>query len=369
MYAPAIIEKRLNRMADAIRRSADPDFSFTEFSLSEIDERQAELDQIWDPEAGKLLRPLSPEQEIFIRHEINRCKVDFGYWLRRHCRIKSKDAELVRIVPTSVQELFLAKAAQAELEALSGQTGDGLLFAVLKARQLGISTIADCIIAHRCFFYGNIAAIVASDVDDHTANLFEILVRILDSLPWWMRPRSTDPTRDYRAKNKVLSFYDQDSIIRFGSGKNMQGGQGQEKGSIGTGQTLHLFHISEFALWLNAEQIYDSLLPAVPHSPRAFGIIESTAKGRGNEWHLTWERAKSGMGRLRPVFFPWYTDPRDYRLPAPAGWSPLDYTRQHADRVYDTSSRWVGKSVTLTREQMYWYEKTYAEYPRLPHAL
>jgi hypothetical protein len=142
----------------------------------------------------------------------------------------------------------------------------------------------------------------------------------------------------------------------------MQGGKFQEKGSIGTGQTLHQVHISEFALWSNAEQIYDSLLPAVPMSPKTFMVIESTAKGRNNEWHRTWERSKRGLGRLKPIFFPYYTDPNDYRLPAPAGWTPMEHTQRHAERVAATSHRWVGKSLELTREQQYWYEQTYAQY-------
>lgn len=362
MYHPKIVEKRLNRLADAIRTSIDPAFSFIDIEAGRRKSFIARLDSIWDPEKKALNRPLHIDEEAFIRHEINRCKGDFLYWLTNYCYIKNKHAELVTVKPTHVQELFIQRVAEGESAAIFDKSGDGVLFAVLKARQLGISTISECIISHRVIFYGSIAALIASDVDDHTINLYEMVIRVLENLPWWMIPRSTDDKKDYRAKNSLISFYDQDSIIRFGSGKNMQGSKFQEKGSIGTGQTLHQVHISEFALWANAEQIYDSLLPAVPMSTKTFLVLESTAKGRNNEWHKTWERAKRGLGRLKPVFFPYYTDPNDYRLPAPTNWSPMQHTINHAERVAATSSKWVGKTVTLTRDQMFWYEQTYAQY-------
>lgn len=356
------MDRRLSKLADAIRLTIDPAFKFTDYAAGHIESMCARLQKLYNPLDGSLARPLSIEEESFIRGEISRCKADFGYWLQHYCHIKNKHAELVLVKPTFVQELFLACVAKEEYHAIVEKSGDGILLATLKARQLGISTISECIIAHRIIFYGSIAALIASDVDDHTINLYEMVARILDNLPWFMLPRSSDPKKDYKAKNSMISFYDQDSIIRFGAGKNMQGGKNQEKGSIGTGQTLHLTHISEFALWSNAEQIYDSLMPAVPMSSKTFMVIESTAKGRGNEWHKTWERAKRGLGRLKPVFFPYYTDPSDYRLPAPADWTPLEHTSAHAARVLATSAQWIGKSMILSREQMFWYEQTYAQY-------
>jgi hypothetical protein len=362
MFHPTIVEKRLSKLAAAVRSTVDPTFSFRELPPAYRDGMVARLALIWNPETVGITRQLTEEEDTFIRHEILRCKADFDYWLRSYCYIKSKHAELIRVAPTAVQQAFLDKIAAAELDTVQGKTGDGILFAVLKARQLGISTITECIIAYRTIFYGSLTALIASDVDDHTINLYEMLVRILEHLPWWMLPRSADPKKDYRTKNSLISFFDQDSIIRFASGKNMQGGKFQEKGSIGTGQTLHLTHISEFALWSNAEQIYDSLIPAIPMSPKTFGVIESTAKGRNNEWHRTWERAKRGLGRFKPIFFPYYIDPNDYRLPAPTNWTPSEHTQRHADRVFATSHKWVGHSVHLTRDQMFWYEQTYAQY-------
>lgn len=363
MYHPTITEKRLNRLADYIRRDTDPAFKWIDHSIDEIAERVAYLDAFYDPIKDEQIAPLGIEETSFIQHELSRSKVDFDYWARRYAMLKDKKMSLIRYNPTAVQHLLLNRIAEEEHKALSGITGEGIILSVLKARQLGVSTISEIIIAHRTFFYGNSTAFIAADTDERTPNLYEMLVRVLDNLPWWMKPRSVDPKSDYRVKNKSLLFHDQDSVIRFGSSSNMAGGEKQkDKGALGTGMTLPLVHLSELALWQNAGQIDDSLMPSIPMSPRTFAIFESTAKGRNNWWHHKWIDAKKGLGRRVPVFIPWYTDPDTYKKPAPVNFTPDDLSLAHAKRVYDTSAPWVGYSVQLTKDQLYWWEMTRKEY-------
>lgn len=358
MYHPAVIEKRLNRLADGIRRSIDPRFEFRETPLSEIEARSAELEDIYDSEAEKLRRPLTRDEEAFIRHEINRSKVDFGYWAHRFAKIKTKSQELLPLTFTHVQTLLMKKIADAEIKALQGTTGDGILLAVLKARQLGVSTISEAIISHRIFFYGNTSALIAADVDERSSHLFGMTVRIYDNLPWWMRP-----VRTYFVKGKQMYFKEQDSIITVMASKNMQGGDsGSDKGSVGTGQTYPLVHLSELALWENPQQIDDALMPSIPMHARTFCIFESTAKGRGNWWHEKWLLSKRGLSRRTPVFIPWYTDPETYKLPAPVDWTPNEISKAHAQRVKETSPLWLGYSMILSKDQLYWWERTRAEH-------
>jgi hypothetical protein len=190
-----------------------------------------------------------------------------------------------------------------------------------------------------------------------------MLMRIYNNLPWWMRPQSWDSKRDVKRNNQLIRFAEQDSVIRMGHSANMQGGDsGTDKGSLGTGQTLPLCHLSELALWANPWQIDDALMPSIPMSARTFAIFESTAKGRGNWWHEKWIDAKRGLGRRRPVFIPWYTDPDTYKLPAPGDWIPSEVAIRHAERVRSTSAQWVGHSVELTKDQLFWWDRTRAEY-------
>jgi hypothetical protein len=362
MYHPTVIDRRLTNLADSIRSTVDPVFAFEEYTVPEVQERVEALAGLYDPLTESTSRGLSVEEEAFVRHELSRCKVDFRYWATRYAFLKSKDMSLLRFQPTPVQDILLRRIADAELAAVSGKTGDGIIFACMKARQVGISTISEIIIAHRVFFYGNTTALVAADVEERSQNLYEMLVRILDNLPWWMRPKSGDSKRDYRVKNKQLYFSDQDSVVRIGSSSNMQGGDaGGDKGSLGTGMTLPLVHLSELALWNNPYQIDDALMPSIPMSPRTFAIFESTAKGRNNWWHEVWMDAKRGVGRRRAVFIPWYLDPT-YRLPAATEWSPNATSLAHATRVAESSAQWCGSTVRLTRDQLYWWERTHADY-------
>jgi len=363
VFSPRVTQHRLNKLADSIRQNIDPAFEFTDYSVDEVAERCTALDEIWDPASRSMTRPFTVEEEAWVRHETNRCKADFRYWATRYAMLKDKNMSLVRFRPTAVQELLLKRIEDAEFAAVTGKSGDGIIFAVMKARQLGISTISEIIIAHRTFFYGNTTALIAADVDERSQNLYEMLVRVLDNLPWWQTPRSLDPKADYRVKNQQLYFHDQDSVIRVGSSSNMQGGDsGADKGSMGTGMTLPLVHLSELALWANPWQIDDALMPSIPYSPRTFAIFESTAKGRNNWWHEVWMQAKRGLGRRQPIFIPWYTDPDTYKLPAPTDWKPDEIALAHAERVKNTSAQWTGHSVTLTKDQLFWWSRTRADY-------
>ena len=208
-------------------------------------------------------------------------------------------------------------------------------------------------LAHRTFLYGNATALIAADVPAQSAYLFSMLERIYDNMPWWMRPDDK-----YREKGAQLFFGQTDSLIVVESGKSVRGGDtlGQVRGQMARGKTIPLAHLSEISTWENAGQIDDSLLPSIPRGPRSLAIFESTARGRGNEWHQIWLNAVKGLGRILPIFIPWYGESRSYRSRAPEGWEPTDLTKAHSERALDVSQKWCGHTIRLTKEQLYWWE-------------
>lgn len=105
------------------KRLIPPRFNFKEYSVDEVSTWVEELDTCYDPATESIVKPISAEADNFIRHEINRCKVDFRYWAERYAKVKDKQMNLVRLNPTAVQELLLDKISKAELEAISGKTG------------------------------------------------------------------------------------------------------------------------------------------------------------------------------------------------------------------------------------------------------
>jgi hypothetical protein len=61
-------------------------------------------------------------------------------------------------------------------------------------------------------------------------------------------------------------------------------------------------------------------------------------------------------------FIPWYVLAFKYSRRAPVDWSPAQWTLEHARKVELTSPEYLGRVVTLTRDQLYWWETTREEY-------
>ena len=137
--------------------------------------------------------------------------------------------------------------------------------------------------------------------------------------------------------------------------------RGTARARLGQGTTINAFHGSELATWTNGKQIDSSVTPALPRHPNTFGLLESTALGRGNWWHDAWTTATKGLGRWRPIFIPWCIEVEKYSVPPPASWTPSDITTAHAARVTGIARDWCGITMTLTPGQMYWYETMRAE--------
>lgn len=358
MYHPKIVEKRFGEVREALRASTGLQLPLDPPAPGRWEDFSASLKGVFDPKRG-LKRPLTTEEEVFIVGELTRCKVDFRYWLERYAYIKTKEQTLTRVRLFESQEVIYDRIGKAELDGIEGRSGDGVMLLVLKARQLGASTLVEGMLSHRVFFFGNTTALVAADVDEQSAYLFDMMERYYENLPWWMQPEKT-----FHVKDRQLYFGGIDSLILVRYSRAMAGGSTDERGrgQMGRGKTIPLSHLSELATWENPDQIDDSIRPAIPRSPRALSILESTARGRGNWWHDAWLAAKAGVGRYRPVFIPWYAETKTYRRPAPVDWSPSPAAVRHAERAREVSSRWCGKTIDLDRDQLYWWETERNDY-------
>ena len=67
------------------------------------------------------------------------------------------------------------------------------------------------------------------------------------------------------------------------------------------------------------------------------------------------------MPRWKYLYIPFYAEPKKYRRHPADSWQPSELTMQMAWKVNQTSQEFVGKQVTLEREQMYWWETSYDE--------
>jgi hypothetical protein len=358
LYSEKIARTRLDRIVDEVRKGVDPTFEPHFYTPGEVFEWIVRLHGAVN-EQKEAIRPLSAVEERFILNELAICKADFRYWIARYARIKTKDATLEPIRLWESQRIILDRIAQVEEGAVDGTRGDGVIVSVLKARQLGASTLTEAMIAHRAFYYGNLMAIIAGDTPEQSAYLFDMIERIYEHLPWWMMPELT-----YHVKDAQMFFGKTDSLVSVYAAKSTRGSNDLElgKGQLGRGKTPHIAHLSELSTWPNPDQLDDSFFPAFPRTNIALCVMESTARGRGNWWHDTWRLAKRGLGRSVPIFIPWYAETQTYRRPAPVDWTPSDLALAHAKKALEVSHYWCGRTITLDRDQLYWWETMRAEY-------
>lgn len=176
---------------------------------------------------------------------------------------------------------------------------------ILKARQLGFSTLIALIILDGCLFTPNLAAgIIDFNIDDAKKKLAKIKFAY-DRLPAALR-----------AKAPLVA--DNTETLRFGNGSRI------EVGVSHRGGTLQVLHVSEFGKISamrpdKATEIKRGAFGTIAAGQRIF--VESTAEGMGGEFHDMVERAekaeKEGLAvskmDFKLHFFGWHRDP-DYRL-------------------------------------------------------
>ena len=356
MYHPTLIARREAATARAFR-AAYP-HGLPVYTLDDSAALTASAMQAVD-ETGAFRRPLTEDEQRFIGVARVRSIYDFPWFAERFCWIDAEGHGLRRLSPLwESQKLVLDQLARIELKHAEEKSPDGLLLNILKARQLGVSTLSEALVAHRLVSRTHIRALAGADVEDQAGYLFRMVLRLYDELPWFLKP-----SRLYFTKNRELHLSNQ-SYLKTAWGKSTRGalqsitGLEGSKGSIGRGQTYSVVHISELPTWENPEQLDTALLPAIPVASDTLVLYEATAEFAGDWWHRHWLASGEGVGRFTNVFIPWSAEPSKYSLPAPAEWQPSATTLAHADKCRRDSPKWFGKAVTLSREQLYWYETT-----------
>ena len=201
-------------------------------------------------------------------------------------KIKDKYARVRPLVLNVEQEVYLS-AVHEDLKA-----GVPLRYIILKARQMGMSTLTEGLIFTFSFLWpGSKSAIVA-----HETKASQNLLG-MTNLYWKQYLYRSLFTEKYNSKNE-LSWKETDSSIWVTTAKNPD---------TGRSNTLQCVHASEVAFWDEAETTFLSLLNTVPNFNRSFVVLESTANGIGGYFHDAWRAAEQGEVEFKPLFFPWHT--------------------------------------------------------------
>lgn len=229
-------------------------------------------------DAEKRPNGLLPEENSFIINEQLLCTIDFLYWAERYAFIVSQFGDKMLYKPNIAQQIYLDILSEME------DKGIALMIQALKARQLGITTLSELIIAHRVQFHP-VDAVVASSDPEKSAKMARIMEYIWENMPWYLLP-ARKPWKNARASKEVR--YRAGELIVFpqiNSAISIQ--WGNQTTGICRGATPKVAHLSELCDFENPEELVDaSLVRAMHENPKMFLCLESTAKGKDGIWQM-----------------------------------------------------------------------------------
>lgn len=202
--------------------------------------------------------------------------------------IVNKAIEVVRLPVNWAQREYL-EMAERQLR----ETGRIRLI-VLKARQLGISTITEALMYKMAFVMPRYRGLVVTHEIKASQNLLNMTQFYWDSDPY----RHLYSTR-FQSRND-LAWRETGSSIKIDTA-GKKGGEG-----VGRSSTTHFLHASEVAFWDEPENVMLGLRQTIPSSPGTGIVLESTANGIGNYFQRQWDEAVSGESDFAPLFFPWW---------------------------------------------------------------
>ena len=251
-------------------------------------------------------------------------------------KIKTKSGTVVPFRLNDAQRKLYAVAKRQQ------DAGKPVRLIILKARQLGFSTLTEGLIVHACATRKNVNALIVAHREDATANLFRMSKLFYDELPAPVKPMlraSNAQELVFENPSKLRSEREARPGLRSRIRCATAGGRG-----IGRSDTLQCVHLSEYAFWPDGADGKAStlagILQAVPSLPGTMVVIESTANGF-EDFKERWDAAVAGENDFEPVFFAWFENP-DYSMPVVPGteWTPEERDLKAAYRLTDEQLQW-----------------------------
>ena len=240
---------------------------------------------------------------------------------------------------------FRLNAAQRKLYDVAKrqqQRGRGVRIIILKARQLGFSTLTEGLIFHACATRPNTNALIVTHREDATANLFRMSKLFYDELPEPIKPMlRTSNAQELVFENPTRSA--REKAERPGLRSRLRCATAGGKG-IGRSDTLQCVHLSEYAFWPEGSDgkaaTLTGILQAVPSMPGTMVVIESTANGY-EDFKDRWDAAVAGENDFEAVFFAWFENPEYVMEPVPGTeWTPDELEMQARCGLTDAQLQW-----------------------------
>jgi len=219
---------------------------------------------------------LSKKEKV---NEILKCGKDPSYFLKNYARISHP-----------MHGLILFKTYDFQDELLN-DFNDYRFNVILKARQLGISTITAGYIAWMMLFHRDKAILVMATKFATAGNLVKKVKSIMRNLPDWIRIASIS------VDNRTSFELSNGSSIKAAS----------TSGDAGRSEALSLLVLDEAAHIEGLEELWTGLYPTLSTGGRCIAL--STPNGVGNWFHKTCADAQSGANNFNLTTLPWDVHP------------------------------------------------------------
>ena len=211
--------------------------------------------------------------------EILKCGKDPAYFLTNYARISHPMHGLILFDTYDFQDSLLQ------------DFNDYRFNVILKARQLGISTITAGYIAWMMLFHRDKAILVMATKFATAGNLVKKVKSIMKNLPDWIRISSIS------VDNRTSFELSNGSSIKAAS----------TSGDAGRSEALSLLVLDEAAHIEGLEELWTGLYPTLSTGGRCIAL--STPNGVGNWFHKTCVDAEAGTNNFNLTTLPWDVHP------------------------------------------------------------
>ena len=231
-------------------------------------------------------------------------------YIQRFLKIRDKNANLVNLVLNPPQRRLYEAFRQ------QWKAGKPVRIIILKARQMGFSTLTVAILFFLTATASYVESMIVAHKDESTDNLFRMAKLFYDSLPPPIRPM-------LKASNAKELAFDKPSRAPEGAWGLASRIRCATAGGSGVGRsyTLKCLHMSEYAFWPGDKAgTFTGLVQAVPDKPGTVIVVESTANGYDDfkkKWDAAVQAQRDGTDGYIPIFFAWFEMPEYRRKPRP----------------------------------------------------
>ena len=214
-----------------------------------------------------------------IKKEIVKCGKNPSYFLKNYAKISHPDRGMIPFKTYDFQDDLLNKFR------------DHRFNIIVKARQLGISTICAGYIAWLLLFYKDKNVLVMATKYNTASNMVKKVKYIISNVPEWLR----------------ISKVTIDNKHSFELSNGSQIKAIPTSPDAGRSEAVSLLVVDEAAHVENMDEIWTGIMPTISEGGRCIAL--SSPNGIGNWFHKTFEDALNGQNTFVATSLPWSVHP------------------------------------------------------------